>query len=367
MTILGKQEVNTARQIEADIAKAVCIIGMILVHMYEEFLNPSITTVGFQNALLNVIQTLVGAPCFMVCMGLGISYTKKNEPSDLIKRGLFILGLGYLLNFLRWGISYIIYSIIYNYPASRYIYGFYYYIAQNDILQFAGLSLILIGILKKYKLNNIKILFVSIALSIVGSIVRMFSINDYLDFPIGLLLGTYNVVSDTIYAYFPLFNWFIFVVFGMVFGDILKRVENKNKFYGLIVPCSILIVSIYLIFAIPNSFGMINPNLVNYYHLTTFDVCFSIIACSGILGIYYFISLIIPAVIKTLITSISRNLNRIYCIHWIVIGNLELFTRTVLNWQHINSPTFCNLFGVGLFFVSYFLSLLIEVFINREH
>ena len=36
MTLFDKEKINTGRQIEADFAKAVCLIGMVLVHAFEE-------------------------------------------------------------------------------------------------------------------------------------------------------------------------------------------------------------------------------------------------------------------------------------------------------------------------------------------
>lgn len=359
MKILNSNEVNTGRQIEADIAKAICIVGMVLVHMYEEFEAPFLDT-GFQNALVNVIQTLVGAPCFMFCMGLGISYTKNNSGDDLLKRGFQILLIGYTLNFVRGSILYPICAAIRHYPTSEIIYGTYIRFMENDILQFAGMALIIMGLLKKLKLDNKKILLVSVGLSIIGSFVRFVSVNPYLDYPLGLFIGTYDVEADMVRTYFPSFNWLIFVCAGNVYGDILKRVEDKKKFYGIFVPVFGVIVAIYLLFAIPNQIGMINPDLKWYYHLTTFDACFSIMSCVAILGIYYFISLVLPEIIKKFLTSVSRNINRIYCIHWVILYNASIFMHVYLEKDYLDSMLICNVAAICLFLFSYAMALLVE-------
>lgn len=355
MNILCKEEVNTGRQIEFDVVKAVCIVGMVLVHVYESFLSEEVMTTGFQNALVNVIQMLVGAPCFMMCMGLGISYTSKNSSKELIKRGITIFIFGYVLNIARGGLPATIIYLTGGMEFSEFIREFINEVLNNDIMQFAGLAMMLMGLLKKWKFNDKQILLTGIVMSIIGSFVQRFDVSMLLNYPIGLFFGTVEYDYSLYISFFPLFNWFIFVAAGYIFGQIMKRCNDKKKFYLFVSPICGILVGIYLIFAIPNNIGMINPELIYYYHLKITDALISVMSVLAYFGIYYAISLILPKFILNFTTKASKNINKIYCIHWIILGWAIDCCKYYLGIENVNQ-NICTIFAILLFVVSYILA-----------
>ena len=359
MELLNKEDVNTGRQIEFDIAKAICIIGMVFVHVYESFIPESLMTSGFQNILVNIVQMLVGAPCFMICMGIGIAYTSKNSPKDLINRGIKIFIFAYILNFIRGGIPEIAAFIAGKVSTAEFITNFTYEFLNNDIMPFAGLALILMGLLKKWKLNDKYILLTALVMSIAGSFIKGIDVSRYINYPLGLFVGTYDYAMDEIIAFFPLLNWFIFVASGYYFGKILKKVNDKKKFYLMISPACAVLVTIYLFFAIPNNIGMINPDLVYYYHLNSFDALISIMSSLAVFGFYFYISSILPKFLINFSNSASRNINRIYCIHWVIVGWTDGFLYYFRNINYFDQ-SICVLFAIAVFGFSYVLSLMYE-------
>lgn len=106
-TLFGNELCNTGRQIEFDIAKAVCILGMVFVHCFESLIAPA-TEEGLAYYVMTVVlDALFGAATFMLAMGLGISYSWKNDdsyPLTTIKRGIKIFICGYILGFIRDGL-----------------------------------------------------------------------------------------------------------------------------------------------------------------------------------------------------------------------------------------------------------------------
>ena len=72
MNFLADKKVNTGRQKELDIAKALAIIFMIFCHVivFASFSNISIT-LGFE-MILNQTAAIIAAPVFMFCMGIGL-------------------------------------------------------------------------------------------------------------------------------------------------------------------------------------------------------------------------------------------------------------------------------------------------------
>ena len=355
MNIFSKEKVNTGRQIEFDIAKAICIIGMVFVHTYEYFLPHDVMLVGFQNALVNVIQMLVGAPCFMICMGIGIAYTSKNSSDDLLKRGLKIFILGFVLNALREGFIYLFGSIVGLFPSEAYPFLVIDTFLNNDIMPFAGLSLMLMGLLKRFKFNDKQIMITAIILSIIGSIFRNFDVNSILNFTVGLFFGTYDNAHDIITSYFPLFNWFIFVAFGYCFGELFKRCNNKKKFYLIVSSVCAVIVTIYLLIAVPNNIGMIDPNLLNYYHLTTPETLISMMSSLVIFGIYYALSFVLPKAVTDFTSTASKNINKIYCIHWVIIGNFRAILFFIYKTVQFSQGQ-CVIFAISVFTISYIIA-----------
>ena len=72
----SKEAVNCGRQPELDCRKALCIFLMVSVHAYE---NCAETPGGIFDAF-RVGETLTGAATFMLCMGMGMRYSKTLSP-----------------------------------------------------------------------------------------------------------------------------------------------------------------------------------------------------------------------------------------------------------------------------------------------
>ena len=103
------------RRPELDLLKVVAIIGMIICH--------AVYMLGAHHANYEQdVAYFVGdyifgsylavAHAFMFAMGVGIVYSKKNKPIDLVKRGVCLYVLAFVLNFFRYGIYALIDGLI---------------------------------------------------------------------------------------------------------------------------------------------------------------------------------------------------------------------------------------------------------------
>ena len=139
--IFSKENINTGRQIEWDFAKVLAIALMIVTHY---FAFCSFGNIGGYDTEVLIIYLIcqLSAPIFMFAMGIGMTYTRHNSPQEFIIRGIKLIFLGLIINTLYF---------LSNYGTGVPIeYALLSFLA-NDILQFAGLSFILIGILKTKK------------------------------------------------------------------------------------------------------------------------------------------------------------------------------------------------------------------------
>lgn len=351
MSLLVKKDVNTLRQIEADIAKMICLIGMVFVHCFEEMNTGTQDATVAEYIFVTVLDCLFGASTFMFCMGFGIAYSRNSTPGGLIKRGAQIFLFSYILNIVRYTLPMLLaYALSGNQEPLNLSWTWFTII---DIMQFAGLALMLFGLLKKLKLSQWGIAAVAVLMSVLGSFVRDFDMGSLaLNQTIGLFFGTVSGEHDgDTLAFFPLFNWFIFVAAGYIFALFLRRCENKNRFYAIVSPAAAALVVLYMLVAIPNRMGMMGEDFNKFYHMATPEALVCAAAAVAVLGMYYAFSKLLGEKVKALITNISGNINRIYCIHWTILGWVWYpysFSQDVYelpDWE-----IFC--FGAVLFVVS---------------
>ena len=141
--------INPGRQFELDIAKTFAIFFMICVHVSHHMATMDYST--YHGTPLRVIIELfagpTAAPLFMFAMGVGTVYSSRRQPVNLIRRGIWIFVLGYILNFFRYGIYALAGGII----EGEFMEETLYALTAQDILQFAGLALIVTGILYYFR------------------------------------------------------------------------------------------------------------------------------------------------------------------------------------------------------------------------
>lgn len=359
-----KAKINTGRQIEVDLSKAICVIGMIFVHVFENFNYSGIGNDTGVFILLRIGNTIFGASLFMFCMGLGMNYTKKNAPENMMLRGLTLFVIGILLNFFRAGLLLIIGRIMD--PSLVLIKDIIYQIFQVDILIFAGLSLILFGALRKIRTPIWVILIVSIAFSIVGTIFNGYDLgNEFLNCLVGLFIGTTGDIAFNTPSCFPLCNWFIIVVVGYLFAEALKRTTNKNYFYLIFSSVALVAVSLYIAFCIGPKIGYFQDEFKCTFHIATYDALISICGAILALGFFYFISRILPKFILSGATSLAKNTLIIYCVQWLIIAN-----ATVLMEGYYSEFKFEQyqlvLIALGILIISILLAFLIKAFVNKR-
>lgn len=304
--------INTGRQHELDMAKGFAIIFMIWTHVFEE-LSPH--TEGILTTLVrNIFGGPFAAPIFMICLGIGISYSKRNTAKDLLKRGISILGIGLLLNVVRFVLPDLVKYVLTN--KSTFLYDTF-SLFSVDILQFAGLAFLFLALAKKLELQHTTLLFIGVIASILGTFLRWESTGAYVtDQFAGFFWGTATK------TYFPFLNWIIFPIAGLVFGSLLKHCKDKGNFYLRVSTfCGGLMV-IYLILTI--RFGMMFSSGGSYYFLGTLDAVFFILLALMVFGLNYAILQLCTKVSFQLFMRLSKNINTIYCIHWSLLGLLGI-------------------------------------------
>ncbi len=197
-----------------DVAKGFAILFMFTQHcmiIHEK-------TAGEGSNILANIFVLLGtapaAPVFMLILGIFLMSSKASLQKN-ISRGFKLILLGYVLNLLRFTIPLLI-------AGSE---GFQYAAEETpltmflaiDILQLAGLSIIIGALLKKFIDNKI------VAPIIIFSILM---ISPFLWKEFGDISSLSILWGNGQNVYFPFFPWFIYPLLGMYMS---KYLLDKNK------------------------------------------------------------------------------------------------------------------------------------------
>lgn len=316
--IFSREIVNSGRQPELDLAKAVLIFCLALVHCIIECTPEEQLAHGIPFFFDSVIGGPLGAPMFMFAMGFGMVYTKRDAPGDHVRRGLRIGLTGYVLNLCRFLLPFLAgYWLTGDFE--KYIEPLPYRVLGNDMLQFAALAMVMIALFVRLRLSNAAMLFICLVMSVAGTLLNGVDAGSPAgNIFLGYLIGTEDT-AGAVFSDFPLLNWLIVPVSGYVFGGLLQHVKNKSLFYRILSTAGILVCVIYFPPAIRGGWGMFGEGQNCYYHISTTDALVSIAAAVGILGIYHVIVPCLSGRALGCVTEISRNVNRVYCIHWVFV------------------------------------------------
>lgn len=323
--MFSKEPVNLGRQHELDILKALPILCLPFIHCIIECCTDEALCGGIPYLFDTIIGGPLSAPCYMFAMGIGMIYTRNQSAKYFAIRGVKLGITAIVLNICRFLIPFLIgYAITGD--KEKFITPLVYKVFENDILAFAAMTFLVISLFIKLKIPDWLMFLIALGMSVAGTFLSGTDVHSVLgNIFLGYLIGTEDK-AEMVCSYFVFFNWFIVPVSGYIFGKWLKRLDNKKLFFGIFSSIAIIAGIIYFISGIKTGRGMFGEGQNCYYHITTYDAVASIVTAFGLLGLYYFLLPIIPKKILAFLTEVSRNINSIYCIHWIFV----IFTTNII-------------------------------------
>jgi len=317
--ILAKEKVNTGRQVELDLLRAFTVVfSMIIIHVYDYDCAS-----GFGENFTWWLDTIFGgifaAPVFMLCMGIGMNYTRNSGAGQLAFRGLRLLTIGQVLNFFRYELIFGLQSLMEpNYfcrPAQALNFS-------SDIMQLAGLSFLLMALFRKLKLADWLVFVIAMLMSVCGTLLEHVQTGCYgFDQFLGFFWGT-----DT-ESFFPLFNWFIFIAAGKWFGTFYQRIADKKAFFLITAPFGLLMFALSWYLQKHTDCTLFNSFDEYYYGFSWMrlpDALSVLIMAPAVVGLFYLISRLLPSNTVEVMSHPSKHINQYYCISWwwIMVGYL---------------------------------------------
>ena len=309
MKYLADEKVNTGRQPEIDMTKAVIIILMIVVHSFQGFLQNS----GFlTNAIYNT-GYINGAAAFMICMGIGMRYSRRQDPKDTALRGIALLTVGQLLTLLRTGFPGLIAFLA---TGELTFIPFILDTFQSDIMTFAGLAFLLMALLKKLKLRDGWILAIGAVMNCLTLL--LFSTAEVTEeFLPRRFLNLFIKTGDSL---FPLGSYFFFVTVGYMIGGIYPRIADKRRLANRVLLVCVPAAAIYLVLRMtvpvpltPEFDPQSEPDL-------GLDAVSSCMNAFIIMAVLYHICRLTGGKVPAFMAHLSQNINRYYCVSDVLLG-----------------------------------------------
>ncbi len=352
---------NSGRQKELDVARAVVIFFLALIHLTIECSTEEALGSGIPYLFDTIIGGAFSAPLYMFVMGVGLFYAKGSH----FIRGVQIFILGYILNICRYLIPSLIgYGI--TGEEEKYIEPLLYKVLGSDILTFAGIAMMLMALLIAVKAPRWVMLVIAFGSSALGTALNGVDVQNALgNIFLGYVVGTEDAAGKVL-SDFPLLNWMIFPLMGYLFGSVLIKVRDKKVFYLLFSPACIVFTVCYYIYGIKNRVGMFGEGQNCYYHMVFHDAVASLILIFGSIGIYYFITLVLPKWCMKLASDISRNITEVYCIHWVIVFVTADLVLYIWRGTQILTSGQILLLGTTISIVSIVIAHYFRIFMGRR-
>lgn len=292
-----------------DLLKGLAAFFMVQIHITELFID----TAG-RESVLGKISLFLGGPfaavIFMVVMGYFIS-KNKGTTSQNILRGLTIFILGFILNIgLNFHLLLKIYFEAWAYNPLEYLFGI-------DILYLAGMSIVILALLKSLRKRQ---QLITALLLLAVAVLNEFSnnsltiTNHYYLLP--FIGGNYS------WSYFPLFPWLAYPLTGFIFAQHESKIKLFAERQKIISTLLIVAVGITVILFFNQGFET-TINLPAYYHHTFTYILWALgISLLWILFLQLFLKLFPDTKLGDFFCWIGKNITLFYIIQWLIIGNI---------------------------------------------
>ena len=320
MTLFENSCINTGRQCELDWARGLAVFFMILVHIKLEL--PGFPFENLYSKVIEFVGSPLAAPTFMILLGAGIVYSRHHEPKNMVKHGLKLLALHYVLNFVAFGLPYL--TLFIQTGDAEYSEDFFNYLFCVDILAFAGLTFLFFALKEKLQWENVHLVLVTLVLVSLNYLIT-WAMND-----LWAIQGIGLFVKSNDYSYFPFLSWIGYPVMGYIFGKHLIRCADKKRFYKYLFAFSILIVAAITLGSYKYDFDIWSMHFGpdDYYYqdfiqyILVGGICFAWISILYLLTRIKFLGFL-----GKLLARWSKNVTAIYFAQWFIIGWISIFFK----------------------------------------
>ncbi|HEX5153920.1 MAG TPA: heparan-alpha-glucosaminide N-acetyltransferase domain-containing protein [Parafilimonas sp.] len=290
---------------EIDIARGFTVFIMPGVHALMLYGNNAART-SWLGMIFGFLAEGPGAPLFMFLMGTSFYFSKRKNLLPVLKRAAGLLTVAYLLNFLKFALLQLFHVLpgdfIKDYGISKGNKGVWELLLTGDILQFATIALVVLGLINKIKWRYAISLSLIFIIVIISPITTGFEANYLLD----LFTAEHGLV------FFPVFPWLVYPLAGFCSIYLLKK---KNGFWVCFY-CGIMLLGIS--FFLSQLYDI--PLTENFYRSRPVATTYHLgVVLMWLWLCHIAIKIIEPGMICKLFYWLSKNILSIYIIQWPIV------------------------------------------------
>ncbi len=361
--LFSEERTISGRQRELDAVRGLSVFLMVGAHVMNQF-QPIGDTGDGDGGILDFIATTVtgafpgGANCFMFVMGMVMLFSTTATYKHFISRGLMLIVAGFgvevirllpgLVNFLLTGDFVSFYpEVSYAEPQQLMIITLFW----QDILIFAGMSMVFIGLMQRFNVPLWGILALVAVMMIANEfLMGMHTGNDAVDIFCGYFWGT-TVFDDTMTtSRYPFFNWILFPVAGYVLASYMVRTTDKRRFYRNLALWSFIAIIPFTVAGIYTGFFTTHFAEPLSYHMDFIGTIWCTLAAILWVDLWYWIVQRVSDRYLSPLYRWSRNITWIYVLHFVVLSILIQIVPQTLNL------VLCIVVFLGVFFLVDFLA-----------
>ena len=301
------------RSLSIDLAKGFTVLFIPAIHIAMLYADQNVHQ-SFFSLPFKLIAEWPGAQLLMFLMGMSFSFSKRSTVYH-IKRALLILVTGYLLNvfkflFLRW-LGWLPSNFIHDLNFSHQHSSALNLFLIGDILQFAGLALLVHCLLRALKYESLFAVFLSYIIIVASPLFwDWHHPNIIVDHFLHLLGGS---TPDT---FFPLNPWLIYPLIGLAIGNYCRSEYRSLK--AIFFSGAFLFLSGFCMQFSPFHF----PATLfwrTYPDKTIMHLGFVLVWISFWFWLEPYLKAFENSFIIKLLSFCSRNITTIYLLQWIII------------------------------------------------
>lgn len=315
---------------ELDAVKTVAISLMVMVHVEEVFFSYDWEDKAFCPsvggwAVFDDWSTLLAPALFMFSLGMAFNYSRRHEPVQWIRRGLWLI--------LTWGLLKIPYCLlcVRHLAASGWTLSQFFAdcVFSGDILCFAGLFFVIMGFLRKLNVPKTVLALLSLGLFCAGQFIHVEPTTTCESLTI-IVQSVVGFFISTPSATFPFFHWVLHPLLGFGWGWLMLRSRNRDRFFAVSmlasIPVLLGIVAWYVI-AVTRTGDLPKMELIG----SAYVVKPTVLVASY--GVFVFLCSAFHFLVRYAEGSrfvrtcgfCSSRLTVIYCIQWVLIPCVDAF------------------------------------------
>ncbi len=244
----GAAASGSERILAIDLIRGTAVFFMIAVHTLWMFGSHQAQVESGFGHWLHILGQ--GTSAFLIVMGFSFMVTRDRSLRRAIHRGVITLAIGYLMNALKFLVPIYVFRTMpetfvqaygWHYPLTLgqalYLFG------TGDILQMAGVSFILIGLVRRYVTQPYAMLALALGAILLSVALRGLHVGvPLIDYGLDLLWG------DQWNVYFPVFPWIAHVLVGMFLGMMyVRQGRTQAAFLRTMAKLGMILLSLGLI------------------------------------------------------------------------------------------------------------------------